>query len=233
MKKRNNIDFDNFACNYRNIHDQNIKISGVDSNYFSEYKIKEIYKVIPPRSGLKILDLGCGDGNTTKFFHEYYPEATIYGIDISEESIRVAKKRKIKNCTFRVYDGERVCFADNSFDIILMAGVLHHIKPDYRLSILGEIYRVLNAQGNFFLFEHNPYNPLTQRVVKDCQFDKDAILISASNAKKSLKKLLFNSIIIRYTIFMPRTFIFKHLIFLEKYLFWVPLGGQYYIRGIK
>ena len=62
--------FDKFAEDYREIHTENVlKVSGADSDYFTEYKIAEISKFI--NNGKVWLDFGCGDGNSARFILKY------------------------------------------------------------------------------------------------------------------------------------------------------------------
>ena len=49
---------------------------------------------------IKILDFGCGDGNTVLFIRKHFPKATIFGIDVSEKSIDEAKAKQIHNTDF-------------------------------------------------------------------------------------------------------------------------------------
>jgi SAM-dependent methyltransferase len=224
-------EFDQYAMNYRDIHNQNIKRSGADSDYFCEYKIIEIAKHINPLLPLKILDLGCGDGNSARFFGQYFPHATIEGIDISEKSVQRARKRQIQRSHFQVYDGQHVPFSAGHFDLILISCVLHHISPSARLSLIKEVHRVLKPKGLLFIFEHNPFNPITRHMVNTCEFDADAVLLSAQNGLKLLKKAGFGHATSTYTIFFPRHAWFQPLLQWERYLSWLPLGGQYYLKA--
>jgi len=233
MSERKFDDFDEWVSEYRDIHNNNIKISGTDSNYFSEFKIIKVKEHEHNSENIKILDLGCGDGNSEIYFRKYFPSAKIYGIDISEKSIAIAKSRNIPECYFNVYDGENIPYDDNVFDIIFIAGVLHHIDEKYHHSILKSCYRVLKNSGRIYVFEHNPYNPITRKIVKDCVFDKDAKLVTAKNISEKLKNVGFNFTNINYTIFFPRFKFFKYLIAYERYLKWCALGAQYYIRSLK
>ena len=36
---------------------------------------------------------------------------------------------------------------------------------------------MLSEKGNIFITEHNPYNPVTRKIVSECAYDKDAILL--------------------------------------------------------
>lgn len=71
--------FDKFAEDYREIHTENVlKVSGADSDYFTEYKIAEISKFI--NNGKVWLDFGCGDGNSARFILKYFPQSQYYGV---------------------------------------------------------------------------------------------------------------------------------------------------------
>jgi SAM-dependent methyltransferase len=235
---RNNLtrkalgDFDEYARDYREVHNEHLKFSGADSDFFSEQKIK-VVRSIENADGLRVLDLGCGDGNSTRYFRLHFPDCEYTGLDTSELSIDLATERKIEGAEFRHYDGEKIPFPDGSFDIVFVACVFHHIDPSAHAEVLTEIRRVLHKGGRLYLFEHNPFNPLTRRVVKNCPFDEDAILLRAGYTKKMLSAADFADIEIGYTIFFPNHKIFRGLHGLETYLKWLPLGGQYYARAIK
>lgn len=227
-------EFDKYSKNYRDIHTQNIeKVSGVDSDYFSEYKITELFdRGVVNKDASCWLDLGCGDGNTYKYVKKYFPDTRYTGIDVSSDSIDVARNtyqinNKMEQVHFQVYDGEHIPFENETFDVIYIACVLHHVPVDLRSNLLAECKRALKKTGKLIIFEHNPYNPVTLRMVNTCPFDEDAVLLKPKELKQVCKK---NELCgkIRYTIFVPRKGILKKLVGVEKYLSWCPLGGQYY-----
>lgn len=225
--------FDRCSENYREIHTENIgKISGADSDYFSEYKIQEIASRYP-KAPAKWLDLGCGDGLTAFFIKKYFPQTEYHGIDISSNSIDKARSRGIENVNFILYDGAHIPFEDNTFDVVFMACVMHHIMPSQREGILKEILRVLRPGGRLIIFEHNTYNPVTRKVVNDCIFDNDAILVNQKALRNKLSAIGYKNIKRRYTIFFPRKRGFGWLLPLEKHLSWCMFGGQYYIVAEK
>lgn len=232
MPKRAFDDFDDFAQDYRQIHNKSIRISGADSDFFSEQKIREVRKN-EAAGDPRILDLGCGDGNSASFFHKYFPDAEYVGLDVSEKSVAIAQEKAIPNAKFSNYDGAEIPLPADAFDIVFVSCVLHHISFDMHENFLREIGRVMKNGGRLYIFEHNPFNPVTRRIVRMCPFDEDAVLLSASYTKKLLSKLNFDAIQIDYTLFFPRFRIFKTLLGLEEYLKWLPLGGQYYARSIK
>ena len=236
MDKKENDNFDEFASDYREVHTKNVEgLTGKNSEYFSEYKIKEIATYFDTDSDISILDLGCGDGISSKFFVSEFKHCSYSGIDISEESVKIAKEKynSVKNASFSVYDGEKIPFEENSFDLVFIACVMHHISTNYHANIINECKRVLKKNGKLIIFEHNPYNPLTLKAVNTCPFDKDAVLMKAKYLKKLCLSCGLSDISARYTIFFPRVGILEKMTPIEKHLFWFPIGGQYYVIAKK
>ncbi|MDB5198805.1 MAG: SAM-dependent methyltransferase [Chitinophagaceae bacterium] len=232
MAERSFDDFDAYAKDYRNIHTENIRMSGADSFYFAEMKVK-LLQEFENNVALKILDIGCGDGATEVYMNKYFPLWQISAIDISEKSIEEAQNKDVFNCDFKLYDGKDIPFPDESFDIIFMAGVLHHINLSLHNNLIREVNRVIKKAGRFYLFEHNPLNPVTKHLVNTCVFDKDAKLLQSGNTRRLLAENDFKIKHKRFIIFFPRKGVLSKLIFLEKYLQWLPLGGQYFIIAKK
>ena len=160
----------------------------------------------------------------------YFPKLKIYGIDPSVESIDTASSKN-QNCIFHAYNGIDIPFQNNSFDAAILSNVLHHILPIERRKNIVEIYRILNKNGYLFIFEHNPFNPVTRYIVKNCEFDADAHLVSQNNCIKLLKALGFQIVEARYIVFFPKAL--KLLRPLEEHLGFLPLGAQYFIAAQK
>jgi len=73
---------------------------------------------IPQRSS--VLDIGCGDGAIGGLISEVRPDISIQGVEF-----QVRPGCKIP-C--QAFDGEKLPFADASFDVCLFVDVLHHTK---------------------------------------------------------------------------------------------------------
>ncbi len=232
MDNRTFDDFDAWAKNYRAIHSQNIQLSGADSFYFAEQRVTmlQAYETNEP---LKVLDLGCGDGASEIFMLRYFSHWKVEGIDVSKESIEMAKRQQLPNAVFNVYDGINIPFADNSFDIVFVAGVLHHVAFHLHEAMIAEMKRVLKTGGRLVIYEHNPYNPLTKYLVKTCVFDKDARLLRCAYLKNKLQQQRFNIQQSIYFIFIPPKGFLKKLVPVEKLFSWLPLGGKYFVRAVK
>ncbi len=234
-KERQFDDFDVFASDYRDILRDNIKITGVDSDYFSDHKIRVLqeYENYSNLDQIKFLDFGCGDGNSSKFFTKHFQKGQYVGIDISVESIEIANKNIAKNVAFKHFDGLSIPFEDNSFDMVFTACVLHHIEFINHPQIFKEILRVLKPGGKFYIFEHNPFNPITRSIVNTCQFDEDAVLLYPNYTRNTLAKNGFSDISINYILFFPRHKLFNLFIKFERFFRKLFIGGQYYAVGTK
>lgn len=223
--------FDEFARDYREIHNENIRLTGADSHYFSEFKVKwlrEYYGSSEPES---ILDLGAGDGTCLSYFSRYFPASCLFGIDVSEKSIEEAAAKNIPKTSVLAYNGTEIPVEPESFDLILVATVMHHIRFELHEGLMKEALRVLKPGGKIFIVEHNPWNPVTRHMVNTCPFDADAVLLRPGYTRRLLKYCGFAKVKNQYTLFFPRGGFFRSFHFLEKYLAAFPAGGQYVSIG--
>jgi ubiquinone/menaquinone biosynthesis C-methylase UbiE len=97
-----------------------------------------------------ILEIGCGSGYGAVLLSELRPESYV-GVDLMPEQIALAHQRRLPNAEFMVQDAARLPFADESKDVVVIFGVLHHI-PVWR-KVVSEIYRVLRPGGRLFVEE--------------------------------------------------------------------------------
>jgi SAM-dependent methyltransferase len=110
-------------------------------------------------------------------------------------------------------------------DLVYCNGVFHHIPLAMRGSALQYVFRCLRPGGWFAFWENNPWNPGTRHVMAQCAFDKDAITITPSSAKKVLRDAGFEVVSTDFCFFFPRTLrLFR---FLEGSMARFPLGAQY------
>ena len=225
--------FDEFARDYRDIHNENIRLTGADSQYFSEFKVKWLRDFYGSKEPSDILDLGAGDGTCLTYFSQYFPKAKLFGIDVSELSIEEAAAKNIPNTEVQAYNGTEIPYSDNSFDVILVATVMHHIRFELHEGLMKEALRVLKPGGKIFIVEHNPWNPVTLHMVNTCPFDEDAVLLKPGYTKTLLRKSGFRKAENHFTLFFPRGGVFKAFHFLERYMAGIPIGGQYVTVGEK
>ena len=101
-------EFDQFADEQHNLHQENIRITGDNPDYFAEYKIRDLKRVakIVGVNVNNILDFGTGVGNNFPFFAKHFPRTSLFGIDVSDKSLTLAKKRFDGFGDFSLFDGK-------------------------------------------------------------------------------------------------------------------------------
>ncbi len=233
MENREYDNFDEFATDYRTIHTNSLKVVGGDSELYSRLKAKQIVEILANSNGGKLLDFGCGDGIIVEMLSPLLPNWEFTGVDVSEESIRVAKEKGIERSKWVTFDGFKLPFEDNSFEVIFVANVFHHIEHKNHQGLIAEFIRILKKGGRVFFFEHNPYNPVTRHIVNTCPFDEDAVLLPPAYAKSLYRNGGFGTVNLNYVLFFPRHKLFSLFWPLENVLKWLPLGGQYFITATK
>jgi ubiquinone/menaquinone biosynthesis C-methylase UbiE len=227
-------EFDRFADEYRQLHANNIRLSGEGPEYFAEYKVVDVAALLrtggfPPDPA--ILDFGAGVGTSVAHFRKHVPRCKLTCLDISSKSLEIGAARFPGEANFVHFDGVRLPFADNCFDLVFVACVLHHIAHTEHAHFLEEFQRVIRPGGGLVVFEHNPYNPLTVHAVNTCPFDENAVLLRPRRLAAAVRAARFAGSIVRYRIFFPH--IARHLRRLEKSLTWLPIGAQYYVYARK
>jgi ubiquinone/menaquinone biosynthesis C-methylase UbiE len=91
------------------------------------------------------LDLGAGDGRLTALLHAQ----RLTAVDVSEVALERARKRLPAAEIVKVGPDERLPFDDSSFDLVLCAETIEHVR-DTQL-FLSEIRRVLRPGGRLAL----------------------------------------------------------------------------------
>lgn len=108
--------------------------------------------------GKKLLDIGCGSGESTVFLSSLGAEAT--GLDLSPDMIRVAETlagESGSTARFRTGDAQSLPFPDKSFDVVYAANVMHHCDPD---RCIAEWRRVLKDGGVLAFWDPLAHNPV-------------------------------------------------------------------------
>ena len=224
--------FDQHAHDYDATVQRAIGASGESVQYFAELKVRLMARELSGQQPRTILDFGCGIGNTTRTLATYFPRAVVTGFDVSAESIAVARQMTQPDAISVRYlsaAGGRLPFDDRTFDAAFTSCVFHHIELAERLQWAGELRRVLIPGAPLFLFEHNPWNPLTVRVVRSIPFDEGVTLLKPDYTTRLLRAAGFTTSPPWFYFFFPK--ILRVLRPLEPRLRRVPIGAQYYVVG--
>ncbi len=119
------------------------------------------------RSGMALLDAGCGPGSITLGLAEHVTPGPVVGVDIQpaqvEQARTFAAARGATGVRFEAADLYRLPFPDRSFDAVFANGVLMHLREPMRA--LAELRRVLRPGGTAGIrdpdFSTNVFFPVT------------------------------------------------------------------------
>ncbi|HEY0959164.1 MAG TPA: class I SAM-dependent methyltransferase [Novosphingobium sp.] len=223
--------FDAYAGSYDEAVNKSLGFLGVKVDYFTRVKAGYLLDLLAAHFGrvedLRLLDVGCGVGN----YHALLDGrlGAISGTDVSPACVAEAAARN-PGVAYQPYDGERLPYAEASFDAVVTICVMHHVPPPQWPMFAAEMKRVLRPGGLAVVFEHNPINPLTQRVVSNCEFDADAVLLKQGETRRLLEGAGFGKVASRSILSLPsfgpvtRKF---DLAFGR-----LPLGAQYFASGV-
>jgi ubiquinone/menaquinone biosynthesis C-methylase UbiE len=106
-------------------------------------KIEEFVEL----NGKTLLEIGCGDGRLTALLAGKADAIT--AIDPDDSRIETAR-RNINGVNFLVGSGEKLDFADDTFDIVLFGYSLHHQDC---IKALAEAGRVVRHDGQILIVE--------------------------------------------------------------------------------
>lgn len=98
----------------------------------------------------KVLDIGIGNGMSTKYLKESFPTSTVYGIDISETAISQAKKNSLDpSVILEVKNVENTGYDDLQFDLI--CAFQTHFHWQNLDAALAELKRILSTNGTIVI----------------------------------------------------------------------------------
>ena len=98
----------------------------------------------------KILDIGCGPGNITKYILSRRPEFDVFGIDIAPNMIELAK---INNPTasFAVMDCREIDRITTKYDAIVCGFCLPYLSQADSQKLITDSYHLLNESGLIYI----------------------------------------------------------------------------------
>lgn len=124
-------------------------------------KAERTIKILKKYKGRKarLLDCGIGIGLSLYYLSQYFDESV--GVETDKASFEIAEKqfKKLRcKAKLKLYDGKKLPFPDNYFDLITSMEVWEHAK-DTRI-MLKEIQRVLKPDGILHITTANKLWPI-------------------------------------------------------------------------
>ncbi|WP_179005505.1 class I SAM-dependent methyltransferase [Winogradskyella forsetii] len=102
------------------------------------------------KPGQKILDIGCGPGDILEFL----PNVDYTGIDLDHNYIEQAKKKYGNKGTFKCAGVDDLDLIEtHTFDIVISAGVLHHLTDEQCFNLFKIAVKALKPNGRFVSFD--------------------------------------------------------------------------------
>jgi len=127
-----------------------------NANIFAQ----QILQYIP--KGARILELGSGQGQDTRFFASN--KLDVVSTDISESAIKINNEKLPEDLksfvTIKKLDmTEKFPFEDESFDVVYAHLSFHYFSIKKTLEILQEVHRVLKNDGLFIMLNNSTTDP--------------------------------------------------------------------------
>ena len=223
--------FDAYSENYRNILAQSTGEDIESASFFASQKVSHLARCYPSNHSFQsILDYGCGVGMSLRPLRQTFPNAEIFGVDPSQSSLDIAA-REHADCHVKILPHGKLnqsSYAQH-FDLIFISCVFHHIDAKQHVATLNSLRNLCSPTGRVAIFEHNPANPITRRIVRNCPFDEGVTLISPRTLRDRMKVAGWKGLRRSYISFVPPKL--KRFKSLESVLGWCPLGAQYLITA--
>lgn len=225
-------EFDRLADTYQQSISPWVKITGENLEFYARSRVRWVAQELRARNvhPQTIMDFGCGVGLATPFLlEEFGRDARIIGVDVSSDSLQVARanyaSRQITFQTLHEYTPDR------SVDLVYCNGVFHHIPLDERDGAVQYVCDSLRPGGLFALWENNPWNPIAKYNMTHAEIDRNAIPIRPPEGRKLVTTNGLHLLKLRYCFIFPA--FLKFLRPLEPLVSQIPLGAQYVVLSRK
>ncbi len=147
--------------NYNSFDNLEKFVKKIENNYF----VHSISSLLRPND--LVLEFGCGTGQLGNFLAATN-HAKVISADLTYNSLKLANNFKLKNnikgIDFFECDIFKPCFRDNSFDLIICSGVLHHTVDPY-LGFLN-LVKMLKNDGLIIIGLYNSISRIKNSIIK-------------------------------------------------------------------
>lgn len=103
---------------------------------------------LKPRA--RVLEIGCGPGNITRYLLAKRPDYEILGIDVAPNMIERAQTNN-PEARFRVMDARAINQLDEQYDLVVSGFCLPYLSAEAATTLIADAGRLLNPGGLFYL----------------------------------------------------------------------------------
>jgi len=130
---------------------------GIDRvpSWVASRRLRETLEFIGDTHGLRMLDIGCGDGRILGRL-----PAERWGVDFSANMLRLARRRIGTDIPLAQASAIALPFQDDSFDLTLCLNVLHYLADDDARTALTEMLRVTRPGGRLVMHVKSSVSPV-------------------------------------------------------------------------
>ncbi|MEN9337243.1 MAG: hypothetical protein RLZZ500_2230 [Bacteroidota bacterium] len=98
----------------------------------------------------RLLEIGCGPGNITKYLLAKRPDFSLFGIDIAPNMIALAKANN-PTADFAVMDCREIHTLESNFDALIAGFCIPYLSPSECATLFASAYQLLAPQGWMYL----------------------------------------------------------------------------------
>jgi len=102
------------------------------------------------KDNAKILEIGCGPGNITKYLLSKRPDFDIFGIDIAPNMIELAKNNN-PTASFAIMDTRQINEIETKYDGIVCGFCLPYLSQADSRKLITDCYNLLNENGLIYI----------------------------------------------------------------------------------
>jgi len=103
-----------------------------------------------PKADAKILELGCGPGNITRYLLGHGPDLKILGTDLAPKMVDLARTNN-PQAEFQILDCRSISSISESFDAIMCGFCLPYLTKEEAASLIKDAAKLLNPGGVIYI----------------------------------------------------------------------------------
>lgn len=115
-------------------------------------------RIVAERAPASILDFACGTGRISSFLEGRFPHTPIWGIDIAESMLELARQGARRTEYLQMSSAEAIThFGEKRFDLVVAFRFFANAEPSLRESVAADLVRLVSDSGCIVLNNHRNF----------------------------------------------------------------------------